>query len=57
MSARENVSVETDVCGSMSLPDELPSNYEECGECGYDHSYEPEESFRAHLYEENEECR
>lgn len=26
----------------------LPIDYESCGECGYDHSYEPEEAFRAH---------
>lgn len=26
----------------------LPADYEECGECGYDHEYEPEEARVAH---------
>jgi hypothetical protein len=26
----------------------LPADYEECGECGFDHSYEPREAFEAH---------
>lgn len=28
----------------------LPSDYEACGECGYDHSYEPVESAMAHIH-------
>lgn len=27
---------------------DLPSDYEECGECGYDHSYEQEEAAEWH---------
>lgn len=27
---------------------DLPDDYEECGVCGYDHTYEPEEAHRAH---------
>lgn len=26
----------------------LPGDYESCGDCGYDHSYEQEEAVRAH---------
>jgi hypothetical protein len=26
----------------------LPDDYESCGACGYDHSYEQDEAFRAH---------
>lgn len=32
-------------CESVSKP---ACDYEPCGECGYDHSYEPEEALRAH---------
>lgn len=28
--------------------EEMPVDYEECGECGYDHSYEPHEAREAH---------
>lgn len=28
--------------------EDLPADYEECGECGFDHSYEPQEAFEAH---------
>lgn len=28
----------------------LPSDYEACGECGYDHAYEPVESAQAHIH-------
>lgn len=27
---------------------ELPDDYEECGDCGYDHAYEQDEAFHAH---------
>jgi len=27
---------------------ELPSDYEACGECGFDHAYEPAEAMQAH---------
>lgn len=29
--------------------DNPPEDYEECGDCGFDHSYEPEEARRFHL--------
>ncbi len=28
--------------------DNLPSDYEECGDCHFDHTYEPVEALRAH---------
>ncbi len=28
--------------------DELPSDYEPCGECEFDHAYEQDEAVRAH---------
>lgn len=28
--------------------DDSPEDYERCGECGYDHAYEPQESQKAH---------
>lgn len=28
---------------------ELPSDYEQCGSCGFDHAYEPVESRKAHM--------
>lgn len=32
----------------MSKDDDLPEDYEACGECGFDHSYEPIAAARAH---------
>lgn len=29
----------------------MPSDYEPCGECGFDHEYEYEEAYRAHTEE------
>lgn len=28
--------------------EELPADYEQCGECGFDHEYEPEEAAKIH---------
>ena len=34
---------------TLAIPvQDLPVDYEVCGECHYDHSYEPEEAHRAH---------
>jgi hypothetical protein len=30
------------------MSNELPSDYEQCGDCGLDHSYEYEEAVKAH---------
>jgi RecJ-like exonuclease len=39
--------VKCPVCkGKMTLP--VPDDYEECGECGYDHSYEYYEALLIH---------
>lgn len=32
----------------MPEEDTLPSDYEACGDCGYDHAYEQEEAVQAH---------
>ena len=32
----------------MTNQTDLPSDYETCGDCGYDHEYEPAEAVRAH---------
>lgn len=39
-----------DVILGVEAPDDdaLPPDYEPCGECGFDHAYEPEESSEAH---------
>jgi len=34
--------------------EELPNDYESCGECGYDHSYEYEEAHTIHMKIERE---
>ena len=40
-----------------SLPDfEAPEDYETCGECGFDHSYEPEESMNWHKKHQTRRC-
>lgn len=31
---------------------ELPTDYEVCGECGYDHGYDYEEAYKWHKAEE-----
>lgn len=33
----------------MEALSELPSDYESCGDCGYDHSYEYEEAYKVHM--------
>jgi len=40
--------------GFVSEAKDLPEDYEECGECGYDHAYEPEEAKKAHEKLKNE---
>jgi hypothetical protein len=32
----------------MSKPKNMPSDYEPCGDCGYDHSYEYEKAYAWH---------
>jgi hypothetical protein len=34
---------------------ELPSDYEPCGECGFDHSYEQADAIAAHWFIDNQE--
>lgn len=36
-------------CSDDNSVEDLPEDYEQCGECGYDHQYEPEEAFNAHF--------
>jgi hypothetical protein len=38
--------------GALRLP---PTDYEACGECGYDHGYEPREASAWHLSEDCED--
>jgi len=33
----------------MNDDNELPEDYEPCDECGYDHAYEEDEAYLAHL--------
>ena len=35
----------------------MPDDYEACGECSYDHAYEPEESKKAHDLLESEDWK
>lgn len=35
---------------------ELPSDYEECGTCGFDHEYSPREAYLEHLRLEDQEA-
>lgn len=53
--ARDSLSVETLSDNGLAIYTNLvrksgntPEDYEPCGECGYDHSYEQEEAQRAH---------
>ena len=39
----------------MCNDSELPSDYEPCGECGYDHAYEPEQAFAHHKLHADED--
>lgn len=32
----------------VTVPHALPSDYEECADCGFDHEYEPSEAQRWH---------
>lgn len=39
---------ESGVFEKSKIEEELPEDYERCGECGYSHDYEPTESWLAH---------
>lgn len=34
--------------GDIPEQDDLPEDYEPCGDCGFDHGYEQDEAVRAH---------
>jgi hypothetical protein len=36
--------------GLICMQCELPFDYEACGECGFDHAYEYDESYKAHSH-------
>jgi hypothetical protein len=44
----------THLSANTSVIHDLPTDYEECGSCGYDHGYNPFESTQAHQREAQE---
>lgn len=43
---------EREGCLHCSDADPLPDDYESCGECGFDHAYEPQQATRYHKKED-----